>query len=147
MHALTDFIMILLLLIRIKRLNILMMVTGILFHIFSILMEFIPRLVFPGLESLKKEPEHCQSIAINKARLSCSCIIMTVITLHSINSTFISLRLRYKTKDGYKYDVPDYYVDQDHKFFDGNLDTVNKVYNFNIPLIMSAVIWMMQQGL
>jgi hypothetical protein len=47
------------------------------------------------------------------------------------------LFLRYRTKSGTKYTVPDYTlastVDLAHSFFDGKLDSIAYVYNFNIP--------------
>lgn len=93
------------------------------------------KIVLPGLEKLKTEGT-LGRIAVNKARL--------VVPVHFTDSTkFISqtlplqLVLRYKTNTG-KYPVPDYSMgsagaDQSHIFFDGTLDSVARVYNFNIP--------------
>ena len=46
--------------------------------------------------------------------------------------------LRYKTKSGSKYYVPDYYIDSIPSFFDGRLDSTAQVYNFNIPAFVQA---------
>ena len=54
-------------------------------------------------------------------------ISYTVLTVPS------SLRLRYTDKDGVKHDVPDYYLDANHKFFDGTLNKLDSTYYFNIP--------------
>ncbi len=98
------------------------------------------RLVLPGLEKLKTESS-LGRIAVNKARL--------VVPVHMTDSTkFISktvplqLVLRYKTSAG-KYVVPDYTMgstglDASHLFFDGTLDSVNRVYNFNIPQFVQS---------
>ena len=40
--------------------------------------------------------------------------------------------LRYKTKSGSKYVVPDYSIDQYHSFYDGTIDTTANIYTFNI---------------
>ena len=36
-------------------------------------------------------------------------------------------------KNGVKYDVPDYILDANHKFFDGTLHKLDSTYYFNIP--------------
>jgi hypothetical protein len=55
------------------------------------------------------------------------------------------LVLRYKNTSGTKSTVPDYVLastglDPTHLFFDGKLDTVNKVYRFNIPQFVQSYI-------
>jgi len=46
-------------------------------------------------------------------------------------------------KNGSRYDVPDYSMgsattDLSHQFFDGTLDSVKNVYNFNIPAFVQS---------
>jgi hypothetical protein len=49
------------------------------------------------------------------------------------------LGLRYKTKQGNRYIVPDWNVEATyHTFFDGKLDSSAQVYNFNIPAFVQA---------
>jgi hypothetical protein len=93
----------------------------------------------PGLADLKKDPEFVK-VGVNKARL-----IVPVYfddeggTKHISKSVPPSLQLRYKVKDGSKYDVPDYSIETTyHSFFDGQLDSVHQVYNFNIPAFVQA---------
>ena len=95
----------------------------------------------PGLEKIKADPSFGK-IAVNRAKL------IVPIKFNSENNTkFISkslpsvLFLRYKASNGTKYVVPDYSmsaVDLNHAFFDGTLDSVNKVYNFNIPAYVQS---------
>jgi len=85
------------------------------------------RFVLPGLKSIKADPAFTQ-ISVNKAR-----IIVPVFMDDEIltNSTVISrLFLTYR-KEGKRYYVPDY-SSIGQSFFDGALDTINKIYNFNI---------------
>jgi len=88
------------------------------------------RITLPGLENLKNNPEFAK-VAINKARLTIPVYFDGV--NYKASTVPASLRLRFKTKNGKRYDVPDYYIDESHNFFDGNLDSVRNVYNFNIP--------------
>ncbi len=87
------------------------------------------RITLPGLAELKKSG-NLRDIAINKARLT--------VPFYTNNDNFKksnvpkSLYLRYRTVKGTKPSVPDYYVDQEHLFYDGLADTTNSVYNFNI---------------
>ena len=87
------------------------------------------RIILPGLAELKKSG-NLKNIAINKARLT--------VPFYTDKDNFKksnapkSLYLRYRTVKGTKPYVPDYYVDQDHLFYDGLADTTNSVYNFNI---------------
>jgi hypothetical protein len=93
------------------------------------------RINLPGLENLKNNPDYAK-IAINKARLT--------IPVYFDGDNYVaskvpeSLRLRYKSKSGKRYDVPDYYIDESHTFFDGSLDSVKNVYTFNIPNFVQA---------
>jgi hypothetical protein len=88
------------------------------------------KIVFPGLDSLKKKLSNSK-FSINKARVSIPVYYdgdrFTVLTVPT------ALRLRYTDKDGVKKDVPDYYVDQDNKFFGGALNKIDSTYYFNIP--------------
>jgi len=99
------------------------------------------KIALPGLETLKKDLSFGK-IAVNRARLT-----IPVRFDNENNTRFISkslpasLFLRYKAGNGIKYVVPDYSmsaVDVNHAFFDGKLDSVNKVYNFNIPAYVQA---------
>jgi hypothetical protein len=95
----------------------------------------------PGLEKLKTEGT-LGKIAINKARL--------IVPFHLIDPTKYyaksapsKLVLRYKNSDGTKSTVIDYLMgssnyDPTHLFFDGALDSVNKVYKFNIPQFVQS---------
>jgi hypothetical protein len=93
------------------------------------------KIVFPGLDSLKKELSKGK-FSINKARLSIPVYYdgdrYTVLTVPS------SLRLRYTYKDGFKYDVFDYNLDANHKFFDGTLNKLDSTYYFNIPTFIQT---------
>jgi hypothetical protein len=99
------------------------------------------KITLPGLEKIKSDPTFGK-IAVNRARL-----VIPVKFDSQNNTKFISkslptyLFLRYKASTGTKYTVPDYAmsaVDVNHAFFDGKLDSVNKVYNFNIPAYVQA---------
>jgi hypothetical protein len=89
------------------------------------------KITFPGIEKLKNDPS-MKGIAINKARL-----IFPVTydgDIYKASTVPSKLYLRYRASDGTKYFVPDY-SDVDatyHAFFDGNVDTTNNVYKFNI---------------
>jgi hypothetical protein len=100
------------------------------------------RLSFPGLEKLKNDPSF-GNVAVNRARLSVPLKFTKTNTSYYKNSVPLSLRLRYRVKNGSRYDVPDYSMaastsDPTHHFFDGTLDTVANVYNFNIPSFVQA---------
>ncbi len=100
------------------------------------------KLTLPGLQNLKNDPSYSK-ISINKARL-----VVPVYFKSSSENPYISkalppsLRLRYKSSTGARYDVPDFTMasasDVYHTFFDGNLDTVAHVYNFNIPAFVQT---------
>jgi hypothetical protein len=93
------------------------------------------KIVFPGLETIKNDPAY-SNIAVNKARITVP--IYYDGDLYKASTIPPSLRLRYKTKNGYKYDVPDYSIDASHSFFDGKIDSINNVYNFNIPAFVQG---------
>jgi len=99
------------------------------------------KITLPGLEKIKNDPSFGK-IAVNRARL-----VIPVKFDSQNNTKFISkslpanLYLRYKASNGTKYTVPDYAMsasDINHAFFDGSLDSVNKVYNFNIPAYVQS---------
>lgn len=99
------------------------------------------KIALPGLEKIKNNPSFGK-IAVNRARLTIPVRFNT-----ENNTKFISkelpsnLYLRYKASTGIKYVVPDYsmsQVDVNHTFFDGKLDSVNKVYTFNIPAYIQS---------
>jgi len=83
----------------------------------------------PGLESLKNNPVF-DNIAVNKARLAVP--VHSDGDLYNVSSAPRQLFLRYRTKSGPKYIVPDYNIDQYHSFFDGRIDTLSGKYIFNL---------------
>jgi hypothetical protein len=93
------------------------------------------KIVFPGLDSLKEKLSNSK-FSINKARISVPVYYdgdrFTALTVPS------SLRLRYTNKNGVKYDVPDYLIDSQSAFFDGNLNKLDSTYYFNIPTYIQA---------
>ena len=97
------------------------------------------KISFPGLADIKNNPDF-DNIGVNKAKL----IIPVYFddeggTKYISKSVPLNLQLRYKVKDENKYDVPDYSIEATyHSFFDGQLDSVKKVYNFNIPAFVQA---------
>ncbi len=96
----------------------------------------------PGLEKLKNDGS-LGKVAINRARLVVPINFNKTSTETYLNSVPLSLRLRYRTKSGTRFDVPDYSMasttsDVTHHFFDGTLDSVANVYNFNIPAFVQA---------
>jgi hypothetical protein len=88
------------------------------------------KITLPGLAKLKNDPS-LGHFAVNKARL----LVPVYLDGNIYKTTTVpaQLYLRYKTKDGSKYVVPDYSIDTDHAFFSGKLDTTALVYSFNIP--------------
>jgi hypothetical protein len=84
----------------------------------------------PGLETLKKSMSF-KGIGINKARISIP--IYFDGTLYTPTTVSSQIILRYNTKDGSQYVVPDYNIDSYHSFFGGVVDSVASVYTFNIP--------------
>jgi hypothetical protein len=93
------------------------------------------KIVFPGLDSLRQKLSNSK-FSINKARISVPVYYdgdrYTVLTVPS------SLRLRYTDKKGVKHDVPDYLIDAQGAFFDGNLNKLDSTYYFNIPTYIQA---------
>lgn len=88
------------------------------------------KVTLPGLAELKKNSSFLEGLAINKARL----IVPVQFDGDNFTPSTVPeyLILRYRTKDGTKYVVPDYSLDTYHTFFDGNLSLTDSVYNFNI---------------
>ncbi len=84
------------------------------------------RIVIPGLETIKKDPL-MKNIAVNRARLTVP--VYTDGNILTTSTTASQILLTYRLK-GSSYYIPDYNINT--KFFDGILDTANKVYNFNI---------------
>jgi hypothetical protein len=84
----------------------------------------------PGLADLKKDPDFLNGLAVNKARLTVP--VYYDGNIFKPTTVPVKLLLRYRTKDGTKYVLPDYSLDVYHTYFDGTLDVINGVYNFNI---------------
>lgn len=84
------------------------------------------KIVLPGLEEIKNDPE-LTNIAVNKARLTIPVYKDNDVLTNK--TTAMRIYLTYKLRDTVYY-VPDYTLSSE--FFDGLLDTVNSVYNFNI---------------
>ena len=97
------------------------------------------KVVLPGLEKMKNDPSFAK-IAVNKARLVVPVKFIKTSTDQYFATTLPSiLGLRYKTKQGNRYIVPDWNVEATyHTFFDGKLDSTAQVYNFNIPAFVQA---------
>jgi len=97
------------------------------------------KVVLPGLEKIKNDPSFAK-IAVNKARL----VVPVKFNKTSTDQYFATtlppiLGLRYKTKKGNRYIVPDWNIETTyHTFFDGKLDSTAQVYNFNIPAFVQA---------
>jgi len=87
------------------------------------------KLIIPGLETIKNDPSRGE-IAVNKASL--------FVPVHYDGENYTSskipesLLLRYVNSSGVKDLVPDYYIDKDHQYFGGGLDTTFNWYKFNI---------------
>jgi hypothetical protein len=88
------------------------------------------KLTFPGLAAIKNDPAF-KNIVINKASLTIP--VFYDGTLYKESTFPEELVLRYRTSSGTTFVVPEYYYDQSHNFFDGGIDTLKNVYNFNIP--------------
>ena len=113
-----------------------MMVTGTLSPTFSLLTEYILKLVFPGLKNIKNDASF-DKIAINKARL----VVPVYLNGNQFTGTNIPPRLvlKYQTAGGSSFVVPDWNIESTYQtFFDGKIDTTAKVYNFNIPAFVQA---------
>jgi hypothetical protein len=95
------------------------------------------KLTLPGLKKIKTDNSFGK-IAINRARIVVPVhFTPTVLNPYITKNVPSQLFLRYRSKTGIRYTVPDYSlgssVDISHDFFDGKLDSVAYVYNFNIP--------------
>jgi hypothetical protein len=91
------------------------------------------KIVLPGLEKIKNDPSAAK-IAVNKARLVVPVLFNVAGNHYFANSLPQILSLRFKTKSGNRYVVPDWNVETTYRtFFDGKLDSTAQVYNFNIP--------------
>ena len=102
------------------------------------------KVTLPGLEKIKKDAL-LGKIAVNKARLVVPVHFTPTGTTPYISTSVPSqLVLRYQAvSTGIKYPVTDYLLgyptpDQTHNFFDGKLDSIAKVYNFNIPAFIQS---------
>jgi hypothetical protein len=99
------------------------------------------KVTLPGLAKLKKD-ETLGKIAVNRARLVVPFKFKKTATEFYFNSLPQKLYLRYKVKNGTRYDVTDYLMgsasDLSHNFFDGVIDSVANVYNFNIPAFVQS---------
>jgi hypothetical protein len=93
------------------------------------------KITMPGLESLKNDPAF-KNIAVNKAKLTVPVYFDGV--LYKPSTVPSQLVLRYKTKDGSKYVVPDYNIDMYHSFFDGRIDSTANLYKFNIAAFVQS---------
>jgi hypothetical protein len=88
------------------------------------------KIVLPGLEILKSDPSFVNGLSVNKARLTVP--VYYDGDLYKASTAPIQLYLRYKTSSGNKYIVPDFSLDQYNSFFDGRIDTIKNIYNFNL---------------
>jgi hypothetical protein len=88
------------------------------------------RIVFPGLQAFKTATGHTDSISVNKARLTIPYFYDSL--LYKNSDLPSRLILRYRTTTGEKPWVPDMGIDEYRSFFDGSIDTLAHVYNFNL---------------
>jgi hypothetical protein len=100
------------------------------------------RISLPGLKKIKGDASFSK-IAVNRARLVVPVHFEPTSTNPYITRNVPSqLYLRYRAKNGTRYPVPDFSlassVDLAHSFFDGKLDSVAKVYNFNVPSFVQS---------
>ncbi|HEX2974412.1 MAG TPA: DUF4270 family protein [Bacteroidales bacterium] len=86
------------------------------------------KIVIPGLADLKKSGNF-SNVAVNKARLTIPFYSDEGQYKHKLLPK--QLLLAYKTSTG-KYRVPDLNLGDNGSYFDGVIDTVKNVYNFNI---------------
>jgi hypothetical protein len=91
------------------------------------------KISLPGLEKMKSDSAF-KNIAVNKARLTVPVYFDG--DLYRASTAPLNLFLRYKTKSGSKYVVPDYTINA--TFFDGSLDSTANVYKFNIPAFVQT---------
>ncbi len=85
------------------------------------------KFVLPGLNDIKSDPSFSK-LVVNKARISVPVFLDNNLIKPSNVSS--QIYLTYRTESGQKYIVPDLSINQ--SFFDGTLDTINKMYDFNI---------------
>ncbi len=93
------------------------------------------RLVFPGLEAIKKSG-NLKNTAVNKARLTIP--FFSDENLYDVSKAPPYLYLRYRRSDGIKPFVQDFNIDENHYFYDGRVDTTKRIYNFNIATFVQA---------
>jgi hypothetical protein len=93
------------------------------------------RIELPCLKALKDNPAF-DNIAVNKARLILPAYFDG--DLYKPSRAPIQLLLRYKSKSGEKYIVPDFNVDSYHMFYDGTLDTTSHKYSFNLATFVQS---------
>lgn len=87
------------------------------------------KISLPGLADLKSD-SYFNNIAVNRAKLI---VPVYFDGIKYIASTVPSpIYIRYQTTEGNKYLVPDFNLDSYHSFYDGTLDSLNTVYNFNL---------------
>jgi hypothetical protein len=85
------------------------------------------RIMLPGLDSIKNDPL-LKGISVNRARLVYP--YWNNGTGYDLADLPSKLLMRYTDNTGTKYYVPDYVTSS--TFYDGTIDTVAGVYNFNI---------------
>jgi len=99
------------------------------------------KITLPGLEKLKSD-KTLENMAINKARLVVPFRFTKTTGTYYAKSLPNKLRMRYQLTSGKRYDVPDYLMaplsDLQQTFFSGVIDSVNNVYNFNIPAFVQG---------
>ncbi|HUX57719.1 MAG TPA: DUF4270 family protein [Bacteroidales bacterium] len=93
------------------------------------------KIELPSLKTLKDDPAF-NNIGVNKARLSIPVYLDG--DMFKPSTVPPQLYLRYRTKSGAKYEVPDYYIDKYHDFFDGRIDSINNVYKFNLATFVQG---------
>ena len=93
------------------------------------------KIILPGLATLKNDPA-MKNIAVNRAKLTIP--VQLDGSLYKATTVPANLILRYRSTAGLKYLVPDYNIGSYQSFFDGTLDTIANVYNFNIPAFVQG---------
>jgi hypothetical protein len=91
------------------------------------------KIVMPGLEGIKNNPS-LKNIAVNKAHLTVPLFLDG--NLYKTSTIPSQLFLRYNSLSGTELVVPDYSINA--SFFDGTVDSIANVYNFNIPAFVQA---------
>ncbi len=87
------------------------------------------KISLPGLANLKSDA-YFNNIAVNRAKL----IVPVYLDGFQYSASTVPsvMYIRYQTTEGNKYLVPDFNLDSYHSFYDGTLDTLNNLYNFNL---------------